>query len=58
MVVSVWWCMGVFVTIGVCVCMCDCVVFDFFLLLSVMFVLLHFMRNKLNTGGAKCECGR
>jgi len=43
--------MGVFVILGVglCVCMCDCVVFDFlFLFLSVMFVLLHFMRNKLN----------
>jgi len=33
MVVSVWWCVGVFVTLGVCVCMCDCVVFDFFLVL-------------------------
>ena len=38
-----------FVTLGVCVCMCDCVVFDFFLFLFVMFVLLHFMRNTLNT---------
>jgi len=38
----------VFVILGVCVCMCDCVVFDFFLFVSVMLVLLHFMRNKLN----------
>jgi len=45
MVVSVWWCMGVLVILGVCVCMCDCVVFDCFL---VMLVLLNFMRNKLN----------
>jgi len=29
-VVSVCWCMGVFITLGVCVCMCDCVVFNFF----------------------------
>jgi len=30
--------------------MCDCVVFNFLLFLSVMLVLLHFMRNKLNIG--------
>jgi len=41
-------CMGVFVTLGVCVCMCDCVVFDFSFL-SVMLLRLHFVRNKLNT---------
>ena len=49
MVISVWWCTGVFVILAVCVCMCDCVVFDFFLVLSVLLVLLHFMRNKLNS---------
>jgi len=47
--------MGVFVILGVCVCMCDCVVFDFFL--SVMLVLLHFMRNKLNIIGPTIEVG-
>jgi len=52
MVVSVWWCMGVFAILGVCVCMCDCVVFHFFLFLSVLLVLLYFMRNKLNISRA------
>jgi len=50
--------MGVFVILGVCVCMCDCVVFDFFcFFLSVMLVLLHFMRNKLNIIGPTIEVG-
>ena len=39
----------VFVILGVSVCMCGCVVFDFFLFLSVMLVLLHFVRNKPNS---------
>jgi len=47
--------------VGVCACMCDCVVFDFFpFLLSVMLVLLHFTRNKLNTDQStesSSECG-
>jgi len=47
--------------VGVCACMCDCVVFDFFpFLLSVMLVLLHFTRNKLNTdqsAESSSECG-
>jgi len=30
------------------VCSCVIVVFDLFLFLSVLLVLLHFMRNKLN----------
>ena len=41
MVVSVWWCMGVFVILGVFVCMCACVVFDFFSC-DVMSLLLTF----------------
>jgi len=51
MVVPAWWCMDVCVILGVCMCMCVCVVFVFCVFLSVMlvmFVLLHFMRNKLN----------
>jgi len=53
MVVFVWCCICVVVywcvcNIGCRVCMCDCVVFDFFFFLSLMLVLLHFMRNKLN----------
>jgi len=38
----------VLVILGVYVCICDCVVFYFLLFLSVLLVLLHFVRNKLN----------
>jgi len=52
MVVFVCCCMCVFVTLGVCVCMCVCVVV-LYVILSVMLVWLHFMRNKLSIGFAR-----